>query len=147
VKVILAGSRTITDPFLTDLVIARAGWTPTEIVSGCAAGVDTLGEQFACRHGIPVKRFPANWTKYGSFAGPERNGRMARYADALALVWDGSSKGSANMLQQAREHILPVQQIIPVGDPGWNCSVYRWLSEGGYLRQLHEAHTEWAQCL
>lgn len=73
-----------------------------EVVSGCAAGADTFGEQWAELNGIPVKRFPANWEQYGKYAGPIRNGDMAKYADALIAVWDGSSRGTANMISQAK---------------------------------------------
>jgi hypothetical protein len=46
--------------------------------------------------------FPAKWDKYGKAAGPLRNREMAAYADALILVWDGKSRGSANMLAEAK---------------------------------------------
>jgi hypothetical protein len=32
---------------------------------------------------------------------------MANYADALVLIWNGSSKGSADMLRKATEKGLP----------------------------------------
>ena len=33
---------------------------------------------------------------------------MAQYADALIAVWDGESKGTANMITQARQKGLDV---------------------------------------
>ena len=71
----------------------------TEVISGTAHGIDTLGEKWAERHGIPVKRFPADWNAHGKSAGPIRNRQMAQYADALIVVIDRTvlSPGSRNM--------------------------------------------------
>jgi hypothetical protein len=58
-----------------------------------------------------VKEFPANWVEHGRAAGPIRNGQMADYADALIAVWDGKSKGTGNMINQARENRLPLPRV------------------------------------
>lgn len=77
-----------------------------EIISGHARGADTLGEEYAKQHNIPLKVFPAEWNKYGKAAGPIRNGQMLKYAitaDAMVIAfWDGHSRGTKNMLEQAR---------------------------------------------
>ncbi len=102
-RVIIAGSRTITDYERVERAIKASGWSITEVVSGTAQGVDILGELWGDTHQIPVKQFRANWNDHGKAAGPIRNAAMARYAAArlpdagLILVWDGRSKGSANM--------------------------------------------------
>jgi hypothetical protein len=118
VKVILAGSRTITDPALLEVAIARSGFHfhMTEVFSGGARGVDALGEGWAHRLGLPIRRFLADWRHLGSFAGPERNGRMARAADALVLVWDGRSRGSADMLAQAHREHLHIHELVAPRD-------------------------------
>ena len=72
-----------------------------EVVSGGARGIDNWGELWAGKNGIPCKRFPAQWEKYGPVAGFIRNGQMAAYANALA-IFDGGS-GSADMLAKAEE--------------------------------------------
>ena len=36
-----------------------------EIVSGLAAGADSLGCLYAHERNLPVKHFPANWNKFG----------------------------------------------------------------------------------
>ena len=71
----------------------------TEVVSGCAKGADTCGEQWAGYRYIPIKKFPANWNKYGRAAGMIRNREMAEYADAVVLFPGG--KGTQNMYEQA----------------------------------------------
>lgn len=112
-KVIIAGSRTIRDYREVTKAIEQSGFEITEVVSGGAMGVDLLGERWARRNGIPVKCFVADWYEYGKSAGPIRNTEMALYADALILVWDGESRGSANMKMNAEtvgikiyEHVL-----------------------------------------
>jgi hypothetical protein len=111
-RVIIAGSRTISDAFLVHRAILESGFEITEVVSGGARGVDTTGEKCASRLGVPVARFPAQWDKFGPEAGPIRNKEMADYADALILVWDGKSRGSRNMLSIARRLNLPVYEKI-----------------------------------
>lgn len=109
-KTIIAGTRTIANPALVAQAIRASSWAAqiTEVVSGKAPGVDTLGEQWAHARGLPVVEFPADWDRHGKAAGPIRNEAMACYADALILVWDGVSPGSANMLKIARQRGLRV---------------------------------------
>lgn len=110
-KVIVAGSRDFKDyallkEFLDKLVIFRSDFT--EIVSGTASGADKFGERYAQEHNLAIKRFPADWEKYGKAAGHIRNRQMAEYADACVVFWDGQSKGSVNMAKVARELKLPL---------------------------------------
>lgn len=75
-------------------------------------GADYLGELYAEHIGVKVAKFPANWTKYGPAAGPIRNAQMAKYADALVAVWDGDSKGTANMIQEMRVLGKPIHVYV-----------------------------------
>ena len=109
-KVIIAGGRNITDYELVWHAIDAAGFEITEVVSGAARGVDELGEQYALEYDLPVRRFPADWNAHGKMAGPLRNGAMAQYADALILIWDGASRGSASMLRCAQREKLKVYE-------------------------------------
>lgn len=106
-KLIVAGSRTITDFATVNEAIGHfvktlAHGEIAEIVSGRARGVDKLGEQWACANGVPVAEFPADW-KAGKGAGFARNARMAEYADALLAIWDGQSHGTEDMIRRMRE--------------------------------------------
>ena len=104
-KLIIAGSREFSDyQYLTGYVSTMPPWIaePTEIVSGCAAGADTLGEKYAQKHGLRVKLFPANWARHQRAAGPIRNEEMAVYADGLIAFWDGKSRGTAHMIQSMK---------------------------------------------
>ncbi|HWB02748.1 MAG TPA: DUF2493 domain-containing protein [Verrucomicrobiales bacterium] len=85
-KVIIAGPRDFHDYDTVARAVTDSGFEITEVVSGKAPGVDTLGERWAAEHGKAVKEFPADWQKYGRAAGPIRNAQMADYADALVAV-------------------------------------------------------------
>lgn len=112
-RLIIAGSRGFHELRELQAAVrwARKDWSWPEIdevVSGGAAGVDRLGELYAEEEGIPVKLFPADWGKHGKAAGPIRNREMAEYADALVAVWDGSSRGTKNMIDEATKRGLKV---------------------------------------
>lgn len=110
-KVIIAGSRSIHSYVILETAVEAAlaeGFILDEIVSGCAQGVDALGEEYAYKHKIPLKLFPADWDNLGKGAGHERNWRMAQYVGpapegALIAIWDTKSKGTKNMIQIAKE--------------------------------------------
>jgi hypothetical protein len=40
---------------------------------------------------------------------------MAQYADALIAFWDGKSKGTANMINEAKKQGLTVLEVHYVG--------------------------------
>ena len=112
-KVIIAGSRSITDMGTVKLAIECCPFSITEVVSGGAKGVDLLGEEYAMGENIPIKVFKPLWKdleasgavvksnsygKYNARAGHDRNEQMGDYADALIAVWDGHSKGAKHMI-------------------------------------------------
>ena len=111
-KVIIAGGRDITDECALNAALFKSPFNVTEVVCGKAAGTDTLGSNWAIANTVPVKYFPANWNTYGRAAGPIRNKEMADYADALILIWDGKSRGSANMLKTMQQQNKPIYQHI-----------------------------------
>lgn len=82
------------------------------IVSGTAKGIDIAGEQWADMCNLSVHRFPADWDNEGKKAGHLRNKKMAKYADALLLIWDGKSKGSGNMKMNMEKLNKPIYEII-----------------------------------
>lgn len=107
-KVIIAGSRTITDYDCLVRVIEASGFEISEVVCGMAQGVDLLGFRYAQSNNLPIAQFPADWTAHGRAAGHIRNKQMALYADALIALWDGRSKGTGNMITIAVKHGLKV---------------------------------------
>ncbi len=116
-KLIIAGGRDFT--YISTSMIGSfleahsIYWRNIEqVVSGGASGVDTAGENFANIVDIEIERFPADWNTHGKAAGPIRNKQMAEYADALLLIWDGESRGSASMKNEMLKLGKPVYEII-----------------------------------
>ena len=107
-KVVIAGSRDITDYDILLKAIKECSFQITEVISGRARGVDTLGEKYAEDYGLKLHLFPADWKKYRNAAGPIRNAQMADFADAVLCVWDGKSSGTKDMMNQARKRGLPL---------------------------------------
>jgi hypothetical protein len=106
-KVIIAGSRDfsdyeqmceVSDNFLF-------GKTDIEIVSGGANGADNLGERYANERGYHITIMNPDWS-LGRGAGIERNKKMAEYADASIIFWNGESRGTKNMIKLSKKHLL-----------------------------------------
>lgn len=104
-----------------------------EIISGMASGADSLAVQFANNYSLKLVEFPADWDnlevspckimenshgRYNALAGHNRNRAMAEYATSddnfgvLILFWDGKSKGSKNMKNQAVIFGMKVFEIL-----------------------------------
>jgi hypothetical protein len=107
-KVIIAGGRGFhpTIERLRKVVVLLESISVSEVVSGGAEGADAWGEKIADLAGLPVRTFPANWTRLGLEAGHVRNLRMADYADALIALPGG--RGTADMIKAARDRDLLV---------------------------------------
>lgn len=113
-RVIIAGSRNLTDMALVTRAIKESGFDITEVVGGKARGIDELGEQWAYENDIPFTGKPANWDAFGKSAGFRRNKEMAEYVASdslqggLIAIWDGHSRGTKSMIQLAKQHKLAV---------------------------------------
>lgn len=120
-KLVIAGSRSFDEQELRDLFdftqlvpIACGEWPDEFIIGGCPTGVDAWAEYQADDYWdiTPTTIMEADWDKYGKSAGPIRNKEMAQYGDALLLIWDGKSKGSANMKSNMEALGKPIYEII-----------------------------------
>ena len=98
IRVIVAGSRDITDSDFIFRTIDKHFPEIDEVVSGAARGVDSFGEIWADANHIPYVQFKPDWS-IGRQAGFLRNTEMAAYADALIAIWDGESRGTAHMIK------------------------------------------------
>lgn len=116
-KVIIAGSRAVTDYETVRQAIVRSGFPVTHVISGAARGVDQLGERWAKDHALPLLRMPADWTTYGRSAGYRRNEDMAGVADALIAIWDGHSPGTRHMIETGRQRGLRVFVFLLPAQP------------------------------
>lgn len=108
-KVIIAGSGdggfNILDIYKA---VNRSNFKITEIVSGNARGVDSLGELYAIINNVRIMNFPADWNNKGKSTGIIRNKQMGDYADALIALWDGKSKGTNHMINYMKSMNKPI---------------------------------------
>jgi len=81
------------------------------IISGCAIGADTLGEQYAKERNLKIDSHPANWDKYGKSAGYRRNKEMVDIASAAICFWDGKSKGTKHTINLCKEKGIPCKIV------------------------------------
>ena len=122
-RVIVAGGRNLKDYKLIEHTLNELMENQPnqiEIVSGGQMSIDEFGnrfgadylaEQWAEKNAIQIHKFPANWNKHNKAAGPIRNRQMAQYGDALIAFWDGITRGTQSMIEEARAAKLPVNVI------------------------------------
>lgn len=109
-RVVIAGSRDITNYEVVVKAVVTSGFDITTVISGTARGVDMLGEEYANRNNLKVERYPAQWNVNGKFdksAGYKRNAIMVQIADAVIAIWDGVSPGTKSTIDLAHKKGIP----------------------------------------
>lgn len=105
-KVLVCGHREFDDwSLLCDELQNFLRYPDLVIIEGEAKGADFLARVWAKHHSIPYEAYPADWKTYGVGAGPIRNKEMLVKGKpnlVIAFLSKGS-KGTANMLKQAKE--------------------------------------------
>ena len=81
----------------------------TEIVSGGAAGIDTLAAEYARSKGIKLTEFLPDYKRYKRAAPLKRNQLIAEYADCALAFWDGSSRGTRHVIEYAKRIGKPLR--------------------------------------
>lgn len=118
-RVIVCGGRDL-DVRKSHDALSRAfhgrAW-PRWIFNGGAGGADEAAREWALSHEIGSRVFPADWATHGRAAGPIRNQQMLDEGqpDLVVALWDGSSRGTEDMIRRAVKAGVPVE-IIPAGD-------------------------------
>ena len=107
-KICVIGSRGISSFDLTTYVP-----TETEIlITGGAKGIDTVAEEYADKHGISKLILRPNYRLFGRGAPLKRNEKMIDLADAVLVVWDGVSRGSAYAIRYAEKMQKPISVVV-----------------------------------
>lgn len=101
--VAVVGSRSVTSckALLRRLDALHALGQLAEVVSGGAAGVDTLAAQWAMRNLVPLTELRPDYAAHGQGATHVRNAEIVRRADLVLLVWDGESRGTLSSARAA----------------------------------------------
>ena len=104
-KVAVVGSRTFNNYELLykTLSVYHATTGISLIISGGAAGADTMAERFAKENNIPTSIHKPDWKKYGRSAGIIRNKDIIAECDVCFAYWDGTSHGTANDIELCRK--------------------------------------------
>lgn len=125
-RVIIAGSRNFDDfsklmdicnSILENTANKYGNFDKIRIISGTARGADRLGEQYAINMRYELSKFYPNWDGLGKRAGYVRNVEIAKFAiennsvGVLIAFWDGKSKGTKRMIEQAAKYGLKVYAV------------------------------------
>lgn len=113
-RVVVCGSRSWRDWSVLEaaLTILPHG---TQVVHGNARGADRMAASVAKRLGHYVARMSAEWERYGRAAGMRRNELMLSWVrpDFVIAFWDGTSRGTRNMIERARAAGVRVAIFTP----------------------------------
>ena len=96
-RVIIGGSRSISDPGALEAAIEQSGFAIDVVITGNSSGVDSLVAHWAQKSGVTLTIMPVEWSTYGGRAEQIRNEKIVELADACILVWDGFSKGTHHL--------------------------------------------------
>lgn len=98
-KLMIAGSRSITNFDLSPHIPQNVDL----IITGGAKGVDTIAEKYADDHKISKLILRPEYNLYKRAAPIIRNQKMVELADAVLVIWDGSSKGTLSTINYAEK--------------------------------------------
>ncbi len=98
-KLLIAGSRSIKEYDISGLVPREVDL----IISGGAAGVDTIAEKYADDHRLSKLILRPNYASYGRGAPLRRNKTMVEIADEVLIIWDGKSRGTSFTTDYAKK--------------------------------------------
>ena len=106
-KFAIVGSRSIKDTEFINIILDSIKFifgTPSEIISGGAIGVDSIGEQWALENNINTNIIKPDWVKYGKKAGFIRNKDIIEQCDVCIAIWDGISNGTKNDIELCEKY-------------------------------------------
>ena len=129
--VIVAGGRDFNDSQrMTDELnnLQDSGWLDDKfvLISGMAKGADITAYNLLKDNGFECLEFQPDWSdisvqgavvkynRYGAYnavAGHMRNAAMGEEATHLVAFWDGSSRGTADMIKRMNQQNKPVTVI------------------------------------
>ena len=107
-RVVICGSRSVTDYQELLRAVHDCGFHITEVISGGAIGVDQMGERWAEEKNLAIRRFRPDYAHYGRSAPIVRNSEMLDESEAIIAVHDGRSRGTAWMIRHAHRRCKPV---------------------------------------
>jgi hypothetical protein len=100
--------------FICDILTGIAGFDasgepmPIKIIHGdCPTGADKVADAWAKRNMMIVKKFKADWDRYGKSAGPRRNQEMVDFGPNFAIAFPGGA-GTKDCVSRCEAANIPV---------------------------------------
>ncbi|MBC8569238.1 DUF2493 domain-containing protein [Zongyangia hominis] len=111
-KVAIVGSRSLNTLGIEE-ILPYVPQGASEIISGGAKGVDTLGQKLAQELGLKFTCFAPDYERYGKRAPIVRNEQIVDYADYVLAFWDAKSPGTrSTILCCIKKHRL--FRVVPI---------------------------------
>lgn len=113
-KLAVVGSRTFKDlERLSNELDSIHAETPIKlIVSGGAAGADSLAERWAQLNCVETQIFLPDWKQLGRGAAVIRNRQIIEACAQCIAFWDGESKGTRHSIELAKKMGKRVKTIL-----------------------------------
>ncbi len=110
-KVAVVGSRGLGEgcyPIVCDNIPVGC----SEIISGGAAGVDMLAERFARDKDLKLTVIRPDYQTFDRMAPLVRNGQIVKQADYVLILWNGTSRGTLNVIQSCMNTGKPYKLLL-----------------------------------
>lgn len=109
-KVMVTGSRGWKKP---DVIRDRLADLPADacVMQGGALGADAIAYRICLDTGRKMQTYLPAITRPSPQRFHERNDRMLDDADLVLAFWDGKSRGTASVIEKARQRGIPVEVI------------------------------------
>ncbi len=121
-NILVCGDRRWKDRDLIKVVLEslREEYSQIRIIHGNCEGADKIAGKIGKELGYQVRKFRADWDRYGDAAGPIRNREMITSQKiSLVLAFHGDiskSRGTKNMINQSLKAKLPILLIDTDGE-------------------------------
>ena len=110
VVVAVVGSRSVKS--CPALLARLAELAPDQVVSGGAAGPDTLAAEWARANGVPLRELLPDYAAHGTGATHVRNAEIVAAAGRVLVVWDGKSRGTLSAARAAARLGRPCEWLL-----------------------------------
>jgi hypothetical protein len=107
-KILITGSRSITDPHLVPEAVEASGWKPTHVVTQGESSTAAFAERWAASRDVPFGPMPMDLRRYKREAETLQNRALLEAVDAAIVLWDGVSPGTSRLIDEARRMGKPI---------------------------------------
>ena len=108
-RLAVIGSRTFNDYEWMCEVLSK--YTIDVVVSGGAAGADSLAARYANDNGITLVEYIPDWKTQGKKAGFIRNTEIILNCDRVVAFWDFKSNGTRDSIKKAELYERPIEIV------------------------------------